>query len=229
MSAAEPATADAKPSIRDPSGLLLWLRIFAGAAILAYLAEGVAKGLTWALYARYLALARADAERIDQLATYAGYALMAAFWLSAFMTLRLTYRLTKNLHTVGGDSDIPSPGWAVGCYFVPLVNLVMPALLVNRIWRRTHQLSGEGEKPSAIIGWWWGLWIVTAICSWIATVMTGSSHQPDANVSRETHTIALALFTTYLLGRALCAVLLLTIFGQLVRAQRAIRDFSMFD
>lgn len=223
------AEAQADWRIRDASPLLTWQRVFAVAAICAYLAEGAAKGATWAIYANILSLTRPEAQHVDQAALYAGYVLTAAFWLCAFITLRLVYRLARNLHATGSQGNVPDPAWAVGCWFVPFVNLAFPAVVISRIWKQSFGLSGERDRSRAAIGWWWSLWIGTAILSWMAALLTAGSQQPDANVSRETHALALALVTASLLGRALCAMLLIAIFGAMVRAQNSAGHVSVFD
>jgi Domain of unknown function (DUF4328) len=62
------------------------------------------------------------------------------------------HRVTTNVWAKG----IPiatSPGWAIGWWFVPFVNLVMPAVAVQRVYR-----ASAPEKHSAwlVAGWWLG-------------------------------------------------------------------------
>ena len=51
-----------------------------------------------------------------------------------------------------------TPGWEIGCYFVPIANLAMPYLVMKEIWNASaspadwRSLSGH-----PIVKWWWGL------------------------------------------------------------------------
>lgn len=84
-----------------------------------------------------------------------GVVWFVVFVLCVVITCRLTYRLAKNLHTIGTTIEVASPGWAVGSYFVPLVNLFMPARAVNQIWRGTDELSKAPMAGSGFISLWW--------------------------------------------------------------------------
>lgn len=73
------------------------------------------------------------------------------------------YRASANAHALSDEMTI-SPGWAVGWYFVPFMNLVRPYQAMREIWLASHfRGNWHGESAPAILGWWWGLWIVTNI------------------------------------------------------------------
>jgi hypothetical protein len=68
------------------------------------------------------------------------------------------HRVTTNVWAQG----IPiatSPGWAIGWWFIPFVNLVMPAVAVQRVYR-----ASAPEKHSAwLVAGWWLAWLGPAI------------------------------------------------------------------
>ena len=73
------------------------------------------------------------------------------------------YRASANAHVLSDEMTI-TPGWAVGWYFVPFMNLVRPYQAMREIWLASHfRGNWHGESAPAILGWWWGLWIVTNI------------------------------------------------------------------
>ena len=73
------------------------------------------------------------------------------------------YRASANAHALSDEMTI-SPGWAVGWYFVPIMNLVRPYQGMREIWMASHfRGNWHGEPTPGILGWWWGLWIVTNI------------------------------------------------------------------
>jgi hypothetical protein len=98
--------------------------------------------------------------------------LRAAEWLQlvAFLLIiicffvvgRWIYRASVNAHALGSEMTI-TPGWAVGWYFVPFANLVKPFHAMREIWLSSHESDGSYEERVPILGWWWGLWIVTNI------------------------------------------------------------------
>ena len=108
-----------------------------------------------------------------------GIVWFVVFLLCVVLTCRLTYRLAKNLHTIGTTVEVTSPGWAVGSYFVPLVNLFMPARAVTQIWRGTDQLSKAPMMGSDFIGWWWAFWILSNFASTASFRMTLESGGMD--------------------------------------------------
>lgn len=74
-----------------------------------------------------------------------------------------TYRASANAHSFSDEMTI-TPGWAVGWYFVPFMNLVRPYQAMREIWLASHfRGNWHGEPGPPILGWWWGLWIITGI------------------------------------------------------------------
>jgi hypothetical protein len=52
-----------------------------------------------------------------------------------------------------------SPGWAIGGFFVPVVNLWFP------YWVAADLLP-EGDPARPTVGWWWGLWLAQIVPFW---------------------------------------------------------------
>ena len=82
------------------------------------------------------------------------------------MWFRMAY---FNLHVLGCYVRY-SEGWAAGAWFVPFLNLVRPYEIMKEIWDRTQERTQQGmEDPkiesSAIVGFWWFLWLATNISS----------------------------------------------------------------
>jgi hypothetical protein len=51
-----------------------------------------------------------------------------------------------------------SPGWAIGAWFVPVVNAFYPFQIMADIWRAG--LPAEARKSRAVLpGIWWGCWL----------------------------------------------------------------------
>ena len=72
--------------------------------------------------------------------------------------LRRAYR---NLPALGARGLPWSPGWAIGAWFVPILNLFRPYQIVRETWVRSDPAVGPLEQPRApaMLGWWWGMWL----------------------------------------------------------------------
>jgi hypothetical protein len=74
---------------------------------------------------------------------------------------------TGDAHALGARGMEFTPGWAVGWYFIPFMNLVKPYQAVQEIYRATDpQADADDWKLSyvpSLFGWWWGLWIVSNV------------------------------------------------------------------
>ncbi|MCX4729995.1 DUF4328 domain-containing protein [Streptomyces sp. NBC_01363] len=63
------------------------------------------------------------------------------------------------------------PGWAVGAWFVPIGNLVLPRRIAGGIWAASAQTNTDGSwrtVPATVMNLWWGAWV----CSQIITQYT---------------------------------------------------------
>ena len=74
----------------------------------------------------------------------------------------------RNLGAAGVQNLRYSPGWAVGGFFVPLLNLVRPHQVMQEVWTGSMSLARNPQadwrqiQPPPIVGWWWGLFLVSA-------------------------------------------------------------------
>lgn len=95
-----------------------------------------------------------------------------AFVGSAVVFLIWLYRVSRNLRSLGVRRQRFSPGWAVGYWFIPIVNLIRPYQVVKEIWVESRPPSDDigGRQPTstAIIGWWWATGIVNGVLSQIS-------------------------------------------------------------
>jgi len=86
------------------------------------------------------------------------------------------HRARSNLPTLGIEDARWSPGWAVGWWFVPIMNMFRPFQVVKEIWKA----SGVEARPDswrdvstpALLGWWWALFLLGWITGNIAFRMT---------------------------------------------------------
>lgn len=65
------------------------------------------------------------------------------------------YRCHVQLSALRGPDALPyGPGLAVGCWFIPLANLVIPLQEVRGLFRASG-LDGQGDAPPTYVSLWW--------------------------------------------------------------------------
>ncbi|MHA7898857.1 MAG: DUF4328 domain-containing protein [Henriciella sp.] len=99
----------------------------------------------------------------------ADYTYVAVSIVAFFFSCRFIYRAMRNLHTIQSPVAEISPTWSVGYYFIPFVNLVMPANAMSQIYHGTHEAVGEKSRHASPIGYWWAAWLVSSVPDSIAS------------------------------------------------------------
>ena len=88
---------------------------------------------------------------------------IALFLLAGFMSLKWVYRVQMNAHTLAG-ALASTPPWAVGWFFVPIMNLYKPFEALKQAWRVARSPQGWAQvQLPGVINWWWGLWLTSNI------------------------------------------------------------------
>ena len=89
--------------------------------------------------------------------------------------LMWTHRASRNLQSLGSHGQRFSPGWAVGWWFVPIMFFFRPYQVMAEIWRGSDPNMPWGsnvdwkEAPvSALLAWWWLLWVASNLVGSIA-------------------------------------------------------------
>jgi hypothetical protein len=127
----------------------------------------------------------AAAERVSE--TFVGL----AFWVgiaAGGVTIVWWYRARQ---AVGAESDLRwSPGWAIGGWFIPLANAVIPKLVLNeidRVGRARHDGVADWRSvpTTPVANVWWAAWVGGVVLSLIgATVVGGEAVALDFDAAR---------------------------------------------
>lgn len=105
-----------------------------------------------------------DPFLIDETATVFAWAQVSLFLGTAIAFLVWLCRAKANAQALGAADMMVSPGWAVGWYFVPLANLVMPFTTMRELWQASARPRDWQVAPgSPVIPVWWACWIGAGI------------------------------------------------------------------
>lgn len=95
-----------------------------------------------------------EVDASDRRQAVVGVVQAGLFTLVAAAFLTWFYRAYRNLDALS-ERQRWGPGWSVGAWFVPILNLWRPKQLVNDVWRGS---SGSDRVP-VWIAIWWGVWL----------------------------------------------------------------------
>ena len=103
-------------------------------------------------------------------------------WLPTMaLSLVWIYRSACNAHALSRVRVHPSPGWAVGWYFVPFAHLFKPYSAMKEIWAASSNPQDWKRLPTpAILKWWWFFWITAAFLGRTSGQMTLRAETIDA-------------------------------------------------
>lgn len=206
------------PYLRSPIGL--------GRAAVALLGLVIAVDL-FAVYADLVlydvtgdlmdgASAGAAAGRLDDansLNTVAGGIQSGALIACAVVYLCWFVRVRANAGVFAPDAQSMKPGWAIGGWFVPFVNLWYPRRITRDIWDASSPLGAR--RSYLLVNAWWTLWLLSLVGDRV-----GSAQSADADTVDGTHAGAYALMISDALDIA-AAALAIALVLRLTRMQHA--------
>ena len=141
------------------------------------------------------------------------------------------HRVQKNLPALGGRELKYTPGWAVGGFFVPFLNLVRPIQVMREVWHGSDpsglERDGAPDGPMIrnqlgtpwLVSWWWILFIVSHL---VGRVFMRTRLTPDQSIEQLQATYTYLVISNVLdLPSALVAMLLV---ARVTRLQRRRSD-----
>jgi hypothetical protein len=79
------------------------------------------------------------------------------------------YKAYRNLPGFGARLLEYSPGWAIGAFLTPVLNLIRPYSVVTEIWKAsvpgTDGTEWIQQKTPVMIRLWWGFWLASNFVS----------------------------------------------------------------
>lgn len=113
------------------------------------------------------ASAIAAAESNDFRQSAIGILQFIIFIMSGIVILKWIHRANFNARNLGATDMVFTPGWSIGWYFVPIVNLWKPYQAMKEIWKASKSpLDWKSEIVPSLLSWWWFLWITSSLISY---------------------------------------------------------------
>jgi hypothetical protein len=178
MSVEHQPSAPAGGRVRTPSASavpLVWALVLLGAIVppvaitygcwqLYRTAAQLATGLPIGAYER-------SASSIATIAGIAGVALLVQA-VVGLVFLGWLHRARTNAKLLSPAPHRYSPGWAIGAWFVPVVNLVLPRVIVADVLRASR--SDGAPTVAAVNGWWIATLLARTahLAAWVLLVVT---------------------------------------------------------
>jgi hypothetical protein len=166
-----------EPFVSAHTRAMVVVALFVAYIVVAFTAM-VAKVMRLALPPLVLAAGEGEQEQLtldDLIQFFVALATLFVFISLVVAFLVWLHRAAKNLPALGNaKSKVEhTPGWAVGSYFVPFVNLVVPYKAIKEIWEKSEPTYRPGDDfmfassstaPPLLLGWWVA-WLVSNFIS----------------------------------------------------------------
>ncbi|MFF3816039.1 DUF4328 domain-containing protein [Streptomyces bluensis] len=107
------------------------------------------------------------ADSADSLFTAAGSVQTAALLATAVVFLVWFHRVRVNGEVFHPFGHRKKRGWAVGGWFVPIVNLWFPRRIALDIWNASSPWNAH--RSHALVNAWWAAWVISQIAGRLAS------------------------------------------------------------
>jgi hypothetical protein len=139
----------------------------------------------WALLERVESgalLTESEADANDRRQAIVAGVQGAVFIVTAAFFIAWFYRAYRNLRALGATELRFGPRWAVGAWFVPILNFWRPKQIANDIWRASNPVlpreaadAWHDPVPPLLMFWW----LAFVAGEWLFNVATRLSYQAD--------------------------------------------------
>lgn len=147
--------------------------------------SGIVYFATWGLWNDFIDGGSTTFDDVlDMADTGDAFSVLALLLALVFVVLIIiwTNQAYKSAQSRGAEGRKWSSGWAVGGWFIPLANYVIPKLVINEIDRMSQPELAEpigttwiGLKRTAVSDWWWVFQVVGLSIANIGDSMLGNA------------------------------------------------------
>ncbi|MDN3295935.1 DUF4328 domain-containing protein [Streptomyces ficellus] len=114
----------------------------------------------------------ADLDRGYLLISVAAGLQMVALAATAVLFIIWLHRVRVNAGVLAPDVLTNGPGWAIGGWFIPVVNLWIPRRIARETWQASKRDPHDGpghKEPATVLNVWWALWLLTRLLAMVAS------------------------------------------------------------
>ncbi|MEU6013263.1 DUF4328 domain-containing protein [Streptomyces sp. NPDC047515] len=173
--------------LRPPDGLakavVVLLASVAAADLLAVAAGlNVRRVLGNGLDNGFAAYDDAEADLADNLYAGAGVLQVLTTLATAVVFIIWFRRVRLNAEVFDPSVQPMGAGWAVGAWFVPFANLVLPRRIAGGIWTASAQTTPDGSRrtvPATVMNLWWGAWVCSLVASRYTSQQYWKAEEPQ--------------------------------------------------
>ena len=148
-------------TFREIVGLTKFLKVLLGLGVMMAVVS-LLSSLMQAELLHRSSFSEAEGQANDSRERIIGLFQLALYLFTAIIFGRWIVRANKNVRALGADGLRITPGWAVGYFFVPIVNLWRPYQAMKDLWRASHDpASWATTAAGSILPAWWTLWLLS--------------------------------------------------------------------
>src|SRR3954452_8189130 len=101
------------------------------------------------------------AKQADDLFGVTALIFLVLLAITGVVFINWMWRSARNNERIGRIRPRYSPGWSIGGWFIPFLNLVVPVRVMHDLWQGSDaEASGYMDwrrlRRSPLVGWWWG-------------------------------------------------------------------------
>ncbi|MFH8614221.1 DUF4328 domain-containing protein [Streptomyces sp. NPDC017979] len=120
-------------------------------------------------------------DRADGLMALAGVLQVVAYLATAVVFVIWFFKARANADAFAPDIPRMQRGWAIGGWFIPFANLVIPRKVAGDIWAasRRNPYGGHKEQPERLLNFWWGFWVLSLIVARVSVMRYDKAESPE--------------------------------------------------
>lgn len=128
----------------------------------------------------YGSAVEAEADRADRIFSVTGVAQGVAYLATVVVFLIWFHRVRVNAEVFDPFGHRKKRGWAIGGWFVPIVNLWFPRRIAVDAWDASS--PWDRRRSHALVNAWWTLWLIGGAASQVSSRL-----YRDAETAEELH------------------------------------------
>jgi len=134
----------------------------------------------WAEYQQYqlidsikhgTKITMAEARANDQRVRVVVLSYLTVLVIDVVFFMMWIHRVYRNLNSFPGPRSEYTPGWAVGYYFIPFLNLARGYQVMREIFEKSRP-QRLATRSISIVAVWWALWLLTGFIARLASIAT---------------------------------------------------------